>query len=128
MISSIESMLFLSFCSAQRIPTALVAPTGNTVSSPSYSYGKLRDVTKREFSAIGKDLQDIALELSGTENPALRHSLLRDMKILLEEADQVLLAKHTAPAVVRRNSGVTNNNASPANTPGESHLSESVSE
>lgn len=46
----------------------------------------------RKFSEVEKDLRDTLLKLQGTKDPELRFVLLRDMKILLLEADGILLS------------------------------------
>ena len=54
---------------------------------------------EREFSDVAKDLETILSEIQGTKDPALRQSLLRDMQVLLKEADQLLLAKDPLPQI-----------------------------
>jgi len=61
--------------------------------------GKLRDVADRRFTEIEKDLQDTLSRIKGTKDPTLRHLLLRDMKLLLAEADELLLGKDPLPQI-----------------------------
>ena len=53
----------------------------------------------RAFKDVAQDLQHIACRLNATMDPQLRYLLLRDMKLLLVEADQILLARAPQPQV-----------------------------
>jgi len=53
----------------------------------------------RAFKDVAQDLQHIASRLNATMDPELRYLLLRDMKLLLVEADQILLARDPLPQV-----------------------------
>jgi hypothetical protein len=48
-----------------------------------------RVLEKRQFQEIERDLDDTLSKLKATRDPALRHLLLRDMKLLLREADEL---------------------------------------
>ena len=54
---------------------------------------------QREFSEVQKDLEDILTKIKGTNDPTLRRSLLRDMKLLLKEADGLTESKDPLPLI-----------------------------
>jgi hypothetical protein len=48
-------------------------------------------VTDRDFRQLGHDLEQTAVKLKGTKDPNLRRDLLKKMRLLLKEADRLLL-------------------------------------
>lgn len=46
--------------------------------------------SRRDFEAVKTDLHNVVLRLKATENQRTRHRLLRQLRLLLEEADQIL--------------------------------------
>lgn len=44
----------------------------------------------RNFEAVRNDLQDVVSRLKATFDPEVRHELLRELRLLLEEADRLV--------------------------------------
>jgi hypothetical protein len=77
-----------------------ILPTANTVSrSWAAQWQTAKMTTGRDFADVELDLRDTLTELQAIREPALRLMLLRDMKLLLVEADELILRKDLAPTI-----------------------------
>jgi len=54
---------------------------------------------QRAFTEVKKDLETSLSKLQGANEPASRRSLLREMKLLLEEADRVVSVADPRPLI-----------------------------
>ena len=55
--------------------------------------------TSRDFREVQKDLDNILSKIDGTNDPALRRSLLRDMMRLLKEAEHLSQSNDLLPMI-----------------------------